>query len=28
MAVIYILCLEAQNLAEKRFSFKVFFIAP
>jgi len=22
------ICLEAQTLAEKRFSFKVFFIAP
>jgi len=28
MAVIKIICLEAQTLAKKRFSIKVFFIAP
>jgi len=25
---IHFICLEAQTLAKKRFSFKVFFIAP
>jgi len=25
---IHFICLEAQTLAEKRFSFKVFLIAP
>jgi len=25
---IHFICLEAENLATKRFSFKVFFIAP
>jgi len=28
MAVIHILCLESQTLAKKRFSLKVFLIAP
>jgi len=27
-SAINFLCLEAQTLAKKRFSFKVFFIAP
>jgi len=25
---IYFICLQAQTLAKKRFSFKVFFTAP
>jgi len=25
---IHVICLEAENFAKKRFSFKVFFIAP
>jgi len=25
---IHFICLESQSLAKKRFSFKVFFIAP
>jgi len=25
---IHFICLEAENLSKKRFSFKVFFIAP
>jgi len=25
---IYFICLEAENMAKKRFSFKVYLIAP